>query len=246
MVLSQSKVFLVTFMILSISSLNILFSEKVNLKCPVLLEESSEPNHKIIYKKNELFFCCKKCLKKFKNNPAKYEKHISYGQKVNKPKPNEIGHDHHKDHLQSNQWTLSMIGKIHPLLVHFPIAGIFFAFLLQMTEFLFRPKDFRIPILVILILSCLFFVASTVSGWNKVGSGHFSSSEFELIFWHRLLAIISGILVFFTTALYFKCNNSKNKMYGVYVLSLSISVAVTSITGHLGGLLVYGNDYFNF
>lgn len=48
-------------------------SENENLVCIVSGEEA-DPNLKMEYNGKTYYFCCKKCIKKFKENPAKYIK----------------------------------------------------------------------------------------------------------------------------------------------------------------------------
>lgn len=45
--------------------------DKANLICIVSGEEA-DPELKAEYKNETYYFCCKKCLKKFKSNPEKY------------------------------------------------------------------------------------------------------------------------------------------------------------------------------
>lgn len=48
-------------------------SDKESLVCIVSGEEA-DPNLKLEYKGKTYYFCCKKCVKKFKDNPEKYIK----------------------------------------------------------------------------------------------------------------------------------------------------------------------------
>lgn len=48
-------------------------SEDQALVCPVSGEEA-DPSIKMDYKGKTYYFCCNKCLKKFKSNPEKYTK----------------------------------------------------------------------------------------------------------------------------------------------------------------------------
>lgn len=48
-------------------------TEKKDLVCIVTGEEA-DPNLKMEYKGKTYYFCCKKCVKKFKENPEKYIK----------------------------------------------------------------------------------------------------------------------------------------------------------------------------
>ncbi len=47
--------------------------ESEKLVC-VVTGEDADPELKIEYKGETYYFCCKKCMKKFKNNPEKYIK----------------------------------------------------------------------------------------------------------------------------------------------------------------------------
>lgn len=232
--------------------------ENMNFMCPVMTDEKSETKYKTLHQEKNVYFCCKKCLKKFQKNPERYQDNISYtttdvhdeikesyhGDHAH----NEEGHshDHSKDHGSGGNWLSPLFGKLHPIVIHFPIAGVFFAFLLQMASFLFKDKELRFAVGFLLILSCLSILMAGITGWSNASSRTFSGEEIELVFRHRWLGIVSSVLVLLTTVLHFKHKEEKGRVFGGYMLLLIISVALVSLTGHFGGTLVYGTDYFKF
>ena len=254
----QSRAVLFIFYIVACMNFNLLAQEKMNPMCPVFTDEKSEMKYKVEYKGKEVFFCCKKCLRKFNENAKKYEMNINYasgsqqksadvsGHGAHSHNGNGHGRDHGKGHKSNGNWFKSLLGKFHPILVHFPIAGVFFTFLLQMVSFLFKEQDLYFSIGVLLILSVLSIVVATLSGWNNADMRSFTGEDLNLVFWHRWLAIASNVLVVLTMILHSKCKEAQGIVFGAYMFFLILSVSLISLTGHFGGILVYGLNYFNF
>jgi len=224
-------------------------SEIKNIMCPVLIDEPSEASYKTIFKDKNLYFCCKKCVNKFNADPDKYEKNIKYSTYETK---RNSGHDHsnHQHGSQNSSSSidriLTLFGKMHPILVHFPIAGIYFVFLLQMASFTFPKKDFRFPIRFLLILTLVSIIITGLSGWSNSHFRSFTGEDLNLIYWHRLLGILSSILMTLTAIFNFISKENKGRNFGLYIILLLLSIGITSLTGHFGGMLVFGSNYFDF
>jgi uncharacterized membrane protein/YHS domain-containing protein len=219
-----------------------------NKTCPVHTDEHSEIDYKTTHKGSLVYFCCKKCLNKFKNKPVAYQANIVFENKHPNERPhfhNDHGHNHETDHDSNNKNMNQLIGKLHPILVHFPIAGIFFTFILQMTSFVYREKELYFAIRFLLLLSTISILLTGLSGWSNASSRVFTGNDVALIFWHQQLAIASNIMIFFTLLVSFKCKSKKGRWFGTYLLLLMLSLVLVSITGHFGGMLVYGSAYFN-
>lgn len=248
--MSLGKIVLLLFQI-AFFSFSLAASEEINPMCPVLTDEKSEKKYKTLFQGKNVYLCCKKCLKKFKNHPEKYAQNIQYRHEGHH-ESNEghdhgkgaHGHDHSKDHNHSG-WIQPLLSKLHPIVVHFPIAGIFFSFLLQMSSFLFRDKELRFAVGFLLVLSSLSIIMAGLTGWSNAASRTFANDEVELVFRHRWLGIASLTFVLMTTALHFKYKEEKGKIFAGYMILLMMSVALVSLTGHFGGILVYGADYFS-
>jgi uncharacterized membrane protein len=169
-------------------------------------------------------------------------KEISHSHDHDDGKP----HDHAKDH-GSSSWSVSaVIGRLHPIFVHFPIAGIFFAFFLQMAGSIFQKKDFDFAVGFTLALTSIFALIAAVSGWINASTGSFSGEDVQLIYNHRWLAVGALISLWLCTTVHFFILKNKVKWHSIFMILLILSIILVSATGHYGGQLVFGADYFSF
>ena len=155
-------------------------------------------------------------------------------------------HDHSRDHGEATNWIKSLLAKFHPILVHFPIAGVFFAFFLQMGGFLFKKKDVRFSVRLTLILSTIFAWIAALSGWLNASSRSFGVEELHLLSTHRWLAVGTCVSLLVCTLLHCRTFRSEGRLYAAFMLMLVLSISLVSLTGHFGGMLVFGAEYFKF
>jgi uncharacterized membrane protein/YHS domain-containing protein len=233
---------LVTLSIL-LTTLSHLYARNIdpfNPMCPVYTDEPSEREIKVDHKGKPVYFCCKKCIRKFQESPEKFAKNIVYQQKRD-----DVGHDREHDHaLHHGQGALSLLGKFHPAIIHFPIAGIFFAFFLQMLAHVKNNDELHQSIKLILILTTVFTFLAGVSGWINASGQGLDSPDIEGINLHRWFGISTSVSILLCTLLQRKDDHKNSLLYALYIGLLIISVILASITGHLGGILVFGEQYF--
>jgi len=125
-----------------------------NTRCPVLTDEEIDPNISVEYEGRQIFFCCQKCVKQFNADPTPFlanlvvEDGVSDGSPGPVPEatpPTNTGHDHggesrgehdHASHADAptrgfTRWV-HWVGRLHPMVVHFPIALLLFAALAEL------------------------------------------------------------------------------------------------------------------
>jgi len=125
----------------------------------------------------------------------------------------------------------------HPMIVHFPIAlaavGLFF-------EIIFFRKGKEKPVCgeFILYLASLSAIVALLTGLLFTSS--LSGEAFALKNRHELFAILSTVFLFLTSAVYLYRRFGKNdKLNQAGIVLYIISFVFVSITGFLGGNLVY-------
>lgn len=130
------------------------------------------------------------------------------------------------------------LGRFHPVIIHLPIGFLLLAVLLE-----FYSRKRRNQKLDAAISFSLFW--GFVSGIMAVLLGFLLSSEggydYQLLNWHR----ISGISV---TVIALICWLLKSKrIVGPEIIYLSLTgllFLTIVVTGHIGGMLTHGSDYF--
>lgn len=141
---------------------------------------------------------------------------------------------------------LTLFGRFHPLLVHFPIGLIPLAGFLE----LFRRRGTKMPVGAIPLLLTLGAVSAVVAmaaGWTLASM---EGGDSELIFYHRwagvTVAFTSVFAAIFSSAVVSSSNGDCSSRSGggitwLYRLCLYASVLAICIGGHLGAMLTHGD-----
>lgn len=228
----------------SIGSLLAEESAPFNIMCPVYSDEPSDPEITTIHDGKPVYFCCKKCVRTFREDPGKFAKNIIYQHEANAPEI-EGGDDHDYDHdHEHGKGALNLLGKFHPAIIHFPIAGIFFAFFLQMLAHVKKNEEFQESIGLILLLTTAFTILAGISGWINAHGQSVSGSDLKAIDLHRWFGLATGVSIVLCTFSQRKDSPKTSLSYGLYMGLLILSLILSSVTGHLGGILVFGSQYF--
>ena len=137
---------------------------------------------------------------------------------------------------------MALIGRLHPLLVHFPIALIVIAATAELGVMVTRLPAWRALAVANLRAGAALAVISAAAGWLLASSrivGASSSLE-----WHRWLG--SGAVVLASAA---ACTTGRvisrpsSRRTWVYRAALFSAAALVGVAGHLGAVLVWGADF---
>ncbi|NRB49069.1 MAG: DUF1549 domain-containing protein [Saprospiraceae bacterium] len=138
--------------------------------------------------------------------------------------------------LLSSHWLLELGGKLHPLLVHFPIGLLVGAWLLESWKHWRQgSQDYR----QMVYLGAFFAVCSVIGGALLKASGDYAG---ETIRWHEISGYLTAGLAILT-ALYYKYRS--DQFPGRAYLLLSISCISLTFAGHWGASLTHGADYLS-
>ncbi len=135
-------------------------------------------------------------------------------------------------------WDL-FVGRFHPLVVHFPVALLMAAALMEMLTRIkfFRPIGAAIPF--ILFLGALTAFLSMLLGWLIAGDRGYDEGT---LFWHRWL----GVSVFSVSVVLCLVSIGVIRVGEKLRLSFFILIFIlVSLTGHLGGALTHGENYLS-
>lgn len=121
------------------------------------------------------------------------------------------------------------IGQFHPLLVHLPIGVLLFAFVLIILQ-KWQKKDMSSAISLALLWGSISAALSCLAGWYLAQSGEYEADLVQKHQWTAISCTTLGFLSYFFT---------KQRMIFSTLMAL-----VLTITGHLGGSITHGEDYF--
>ncbi len=145
---------------------------------------------------------------------------------------------------------LDWIGKFHVLILHFPIAlAVAAAFREAWSMWCGwrRPNSSRASaeedVHFCLLAAALFVVPTTITGWLHAldGSGAGQPGTLQL---HQWLGTLACVLVVAAAVLAEMDMHAGHRWWPTRVL-IFVAALTVGITGHFGGMLVHGADYFS-
>ena len=135
---------------------------------------------------------------------------------------------------------MALVGRLHPLLIHFPIALVIAAGLAEFTAIVTANEDWRTVAVGNVRAGAVFAVLAALAGWLLALAPEMEVSP--LLEWHRWLGI-TGAGSAIAAALATRDLRRRARQVRVYRIALAASVFLVAITGHLGGLLVWGVNF---
>lgn len=134
---------------------------------------------------------------------------------------------------------LQPIGRMHPLVLHFPIALLLLALLLEFLRF--RPEFQSLPFFQDFSRYLLLF--SVLTGWLAAVMGLFLSQEEgysgQLLEWHKW----SGSGMVFLASLIYGFRNFPWYRKKVAKAGIGITALAIILTGHFGAALTHGENF---
>lgn len=139
-------------------------------------------------------------------------------------------------------WPWVLFGRMHPLVVHFPIALLLVAALVEGLGLLRRRAAAGDASWLCVSLGSLSAIVATVMGY-AFAEGKTASPDLEM---HERLGLITTIVAFICAVLAWRSRRSGGTggPAMAYRSFLFVSALGVSVTGHYGGELVYG-DWIN-
>jgi uncharacterized membrane protein len=137
----------------------------------------------------------------------------------------------------------TLIGHLHPVVVHLPIGFLALAILFELLSYFKKFEQLKIAIPITLLVGFITAVLSCIFGYLLSIGGEY---EFSKINNHKIagitLALASGLLFISTTTVVKKIFSIPRVIFS----SLCIVVLLIMIyTGHQGGSLTHGSDYLS-
>jgi uncharacterized membrane protein len=137
-----------------------------------------------------------------------------------------------EDHLKQLPPWLQVAGRLHPMILHFPISILILIAFLE----LIKPKDGSWNDKADMLLAITAFTASLTALFGLIlfhTGGYENGSD---LYWHKITGIITALLTGILSWL-------KNLKKIIYYPSLVLSVLIIVIAGHLGSNITHGNDF---
>lgn len=218
----------------------------LNEWCPVMTEEEADPAITTVHRGQTIAFCCDTCLKKFLANPAKYEGRLP--QFATPPAstasgPGEsMGHDHAADPVGDEREPL--LGRLHPMIVHFPLAGAPLALLGFMVWVVTGREAFARADVPPLFVATIAAIAAVVTGNIAHDATRFSESLHLIVERHQFVSTtVMVIAICLSIFRLWRWNRLTGGWRWTYGCGLLIACGLLGFTGYLGGSLVFGPEH---
>lgn len=131
-------------------------------------------------------------------------------------------------------WLWTFLGRLHPMIVHFPIGLLIIAFVLEIIAWKKRSAKYQPSIKILVAASALSSILSAAFGLMLANSGDYSG---DLLSYHQWTGIATTILALLTWLAYTKFPASMQK------LLLGITVIAVILVGHFGASLTHGENF---
>ena len=134
---------------------------------------------------------------------------------------------------------LTFLGRLHPMVVHFPIALIVVAFLMEMISTRPGKEGLRPGANMLTMLGAVSAIVAVAMGLVLHESETYGG---ELIEYHEWTGILTMVLAIIAAGLLMRIKR-RNTGRNTYRIVLGISVIALTIAGHLGASITHGEDY---
>jgi uncharacterized membrane protein len=131
-------------------------------------------------------------------------------------------------------WLWSFLGRLHPMVVHFPIGLLYIALLFELLAWRKKTTQYANSIKILILTGSISAVVSVVLGLVLANTETYGSSVLQL---HQWLGIATMALACTTFWLY----TQNARRAGLAVLTATV-LGVT-VAGHYGSELTHGEDY---
>jgi uncharacterized membrane protein len=136
---------------------------------------------------------------------------------------------------------MALIGRLHPLLIHFPIALVIVAALAEVVAMVTADERWRTVAVGNVRAGAVFALLAAVAGWRLALAPDMEGSP--LLEWHRWLGTVAAGAAL--AAALATGGIRRRSAFGVltYRTALFAAGTLVAVTGHFGGLLVWGANF---
>jgi uncharacterized membrane protein len=135
---------------------------------------------------------------------------------------------------------MALTGRLHPLLVHFPIALILIAAIAELVCVTTRFPQWHTVAVANIRAGSAFAVASAGAGWLLASSRIVEASD--ALEWHRWLGLMAALAAVAAALATGEIDRPPKRLW-LYRIALFSAAASVAVAGHFGAVLVWGADF---
>lgn len=136
---------------------------------------------------------------------------------------------------------MTLIGRLHPLLLHFPIALVIVAAFAELVATRTKQRTWHTVAVANVRMAAISAMTAALTGWMLASTS--VVDDVRSLQWHQWVgtaAAVATIAAALTTA---TINEHSANGRWLYRISLWGAAALVAVTGHLGARLVWGADF---
>jgi uncharacterized membrane protein len=136
---------------------------------------------------------------------------------------------------------MALVGRLHPLLVHFPIALVMVAAAAEGAAIATGDRRWRTVAVVNVRAGAAFAVLAVIAGWRLASAPGVELTP--LLEWHRWLGATAAVSMAAAAMATLRSERWPRHHLWIYRTALFCAASFVAVTGHSGGLLVWGADF---
>jgi uncharacterized membrane protein len=136
---------------------------------------------------------------------------------------------------------MAFVGRLHPLLIHFPIALVIAAALAEGAAIVTADESWRTVAIGNVRAGAVFALLATIAGWRLALAPEMEVSP--LLEWHRWLGTVAAGAVLAAALATGVVRRRPAVGMHIYRIALFTAGTLVAVTGHFGGLLVWGANF---
>jgi uncharacterized membrane protein len=142
--------------------------------------------------------------------------------------------------------TLELLGRFHPVVLHFPIALALAGMLAEVLGLLSGRQMFSDAARFMVLVAALSAAVTVPLGWMAAQSMDLDGDPARMLWLHRWFGTAMGAMILLTAALseLSRLRNGGKALRNAYRAGLAASSVLVGLTGHFGSLMNRGADYF--
>ena len=135
---------------------------------------------------------------------------------------------------------MALTGRLHPLLVHFPIALVLIAAVAELVSLTARFPEWHRVAVANIRAGSVFAIASAAAGWLLASSRIVEASP--ALEWHRWLGVTGAVAAVAAALATSEMDRPPRRLW-LYRIALCCAAALVAVAGHFGAVLVWGADF---
>jgi uncharacterized membrane protein/mono/diheme cytochrome c family protein len=140
---------------------------------------------------------------------------------------------------------LAWLGRFHILVIHFPIALLATAALVEMIAALRGSRGAESTVRICVLFGTAGAVAAVALGWLHADYGAYGSSSSDTLRLHRWLGTSAGLWSI-AMAVLSERDSRRGERSMLFRVLLWIGAILVAIAAHFGGQLVHGSNFFDW